>query len=408
MQYDTKCLRSDHEIIFRTLEDTIGLCCKMYPGARYFTDDVEKIKSDLNNGIRNPACSTCWKYEDIGTKSWRMQGNEHYSALPDKYQIELYFDNTCDSACVYCSKTYSSNWDQEIRRTNYEPPQWANNTNIPNVDRQKYADYIFKYITQVAKEKTQTGGFFEIILLGGEPMLTSINKKLIMDLAIESFFKEVDPDTYLLLSIQTNANTPTKLMDSCLKKIEYYKKKYKNLNFLVSISAESVGKVFEYIRYGCSYTKFLENFKKWADSGCMLNTNMSINSISLCSTKDYLELLTQISKEHGVQVDVAANMVYSPMPMSLGILDNRFKKYCQEALDYAAENKQHFKNYEEIVDKLKTVNSIIGTNNNIKDIYRLKQATDYFENVRKLKIKDINPELYFYMNEKLNNGDINV
>lgn len=399
MQDNAKCVRSNHEIIFRPLENVVGLCCKMHPGAEMFTDELDKIKSDLHEGIKNPSCSTCWKSEASGSKSWRMHGNEHYLKKPNKYQIELYFDNTCDSACVYCSRIYSSKWEQEILNTNYSPPTWAGRAIKSKHDSEKYAEYVFDYISQVAKNK-KDDDYYEIILLGGEPLLMSINKQELLDLTIESFFKYADPTTYLLLTIQTNANTPAKLMNKCLEKMKFYKKKYANLNYLISVSGESVGKNFEYVRYGCSYERFVDNFNKWASTGYLINTNMAINPISITMLPDYFNFLISVATEHDIKIDVAVNIVYTP-GITIGFLDDRFKKYVKRAIKLVNSRKDQFNNHAEIVEKLQGLHNTIGSDITLTRIKQFSNAIDYFKKVRKVSLNDVNPLLVDYIAEKL-------
>lgn len=395
------CIRSSHEIIFRALENKVSLCCKMHPGAEIFTDELEKIKSDLTTGIQNNSCKTCWKAEEAGNKSWRMHGNEHYQTRPNKYRIELYFDNTCDSACVYCSKIYSSKWEQEILNTTEELPYWSSREIKNKYTPEQYADYVFNYISEIAKTKNEND-YYEIILLGGEPLLMSINKRRLLDLSIESFYKTADFRTPLLLNIQTNGNTPDKIMDKCLEKMKFYKQKYPNLNYSISISAESVGKNFEYIRYGCSYKKFVENFNKWASTGYSIVTNMAINPISITMLPDYFNFLIGISATHNIKLDVAVNIVHTP-GITIGFLDDRFKKYVNRSIKIVKGSKKSFDNYEDIIEKLYDVNNTIGSDIALDRIYEFSHAIEYFKKVRRVSLIDVNPLLVDYITEKLKN-----
>lgn len=406
MKHDTKCLRSKHETVFKAMTNSIGLCCKMYPGAKFFTDEIKEIKNDLKTGVQHSACSVCWKYEKMGLESWRMHGNMHYRKNPNKYQIELYFDNTCDAACVYCSAKYSSKWKQEIKNTNYEPPLWAveDEMVVKNVD--SYAEYIFEYISEKAKTKKQDD-YYEIILLGGEPLLTTTNKREILESVITAFYNHTSSDSPLAIVIQTNGNTPEKLMTKFLTKMEYFKTVYPNLEFIVSVSGESTNDIFEFIRYGCSFNVFVENLNKWASIGCKINSNLAVNAISLCSLVDYLEVLVSVSKKYNILVDVSINMVHSPS-MSVGILDERFTHYCDEALEFIKSKSNFFVNTEDMIYKLDNIKSTIGSNNEINNFKMFDNAMQYFENVRKTKLKDINPELHDYICERLNFENRNI
>ena len=404
MTSSTHCERSKRESIFRNVDNKLALCCKM-SGVDILSNDAEKIKQDLDNGIQNPACQMCWDFEALGKKSWRIQGNEHYAEHPKKHKIELYFDNTCDSACVYCNTTYSSKWVQEIKNTKHRAPDWANELVNDKYNWQQTAEYVFEYISNTVKQNSPDDSY-EIVLLGGEPLLTSINKKQILELSIESFYKNAHPDTILWFIIQTNANTPKALMLKCIEKVKHYTNKYTNLNFVISVSGESVGKNFEYVRYGCSYERFVENIHLWAESGCFIHTNMAVNPISICSMTQYFEMLVSVAKAHDIQIDVSVNTIYGPAGMSVRLLDDRFSKYCDEALVYIEQEQQWFSNYADMVDKILLIRNLIGTNEDMSDLRKLNQSVNYFQKSRGLVLSDINAELQDYLIERMTTSRI--
>ncbi len=399
MTSNTSCLRSNHETVFRITNDSVGLCCKMHPSPKILSNDLENIRKKLQNGEKPLECNTCWKYENSGVKSWRMTGNDHYKENPNKHQIELYFDNTCDAACVYCSSAYSSRWKQELQNAKFPPPVWATYDDSVQGDNKKSIEHLFNYISEKAKNKKKHD-YFEIILLGGEPLLTTINKSTVLDLTIEAFYRYVDVGTELTIIIQTNGNTPKKLMDITLKKIEYFKSVYKGLDFIISLSAESVGKIFEYIRYGCSFNTFTDNLNRWASVGIRINANLAVNSISLCSLKDYLELLSNVSKKHECTIDVSVNAVHSSA-LSVGILDESFGPYCDDAIDFVIKNNSLFLNSTDMIRKIMDLRTMLGTMLTNDNVLVFENAIKYFENVRKVKLEEINPVLKQYIDEKI-------
>jgi MoaA/NifB/PqqE/SkfB family radical SAM enzyme len=189
-------------------------------------------------------------------------------------------------------------------------------------------------------------------------------------------------------------------MDKCLEKMSFYKQKYPNLNYLISISAESVGQNFEYIRYGCSYDRFVENFKKWANTGYLMSTNMAINPISITMLPDYFNFLIYITMKYKIKIDVKANIVYTP-GITVGFLDDRFKKYVKRSIKIVNKFRNRFDNYEEIIENLQVVYNTIGSDITLRRIKQFSEAIEYFSKVRKLSLKDVNPLLQDYINEKL-------
>lgn len=405
MDNSTKCLRSDRETIFKVMSNSISACCKMYPGAKFYTNQLDDIRRDLSNGIKNSACSLCWKQESNGLTSWRMLGNKHYHDYPNKHQIEIYFDNTCDAACIYCSSLYSSKWQQELKNAIYNPPSEILLLNMEaskmtnNKDIASYSTYIFDYISNLAKTRNSED-YYEIVLLGGEPLLTTVNKKEVLVMTIDAFYSHSDPDAPLTIIIQTNGNTPKKLMDKFVKQMSDLKETYKNLNFIVSLSAESTGEIFEYIRYGCSYNTFVENLNRWASTGCDITTNLAVNAVSLSSLTSYLTLMCNVAKQFNIMVEVSVNMVHSSI-LSVGILDQHFCHYCDAAIAFVQENNNYFRHHHNIVNSLNNIKDTIGTSATKHSIQRFKEATIYFEKTRSLSIERVNPELSNYVEEML-------
>jgi hypothetical protein len=183
--------------------------------------------------------------------------------------------------------------------------------------------------------------------------------------------------------------------------MNFYKQKYKNLKFLISISGESVGKNFEYVRYGSKFDTFYENFNTWASTDNLISTNMAINSISLPYLTEYFQMLVDIAQQNKIKIDVAANMIYSPGCLSVTILDDSFKKYCKQAAKYVKQNQQYFLNSDEILDKLRFVNNAINTNVSPKQIEDVLSLFEYVKNVRKLDIIDVNKSLWDYVNAQM-------
>jgi MoaA/NifB/PqqE/SkfB family radical SAM enzyme len=100
-------------------------------------------------------------------------------------------------------------------------------------DRKKHLkDYIFSNVKN----------FKNVYLAGGEPMLMHENQEF-----LELLFKE-NPD--IVLRVNTNLSTIE-------TKVSELVKKFKNVHWTVSV--ESIGDAYEYIRYGGSWKKFYNN-----------------------------------------------------------------------------------------------------------------------------------------------------
>ena len=61
----------------------------------------EQLRSDLSNGIKNKACSVCWKMEEDGLESFRqcsdLKGGEGL------FEFDITLSNLCNLACRMCN-----------------------------------------------------------------------------------------------------------------------------------------------------------------------------------------------------------------------------------------------------------------------------------------------------------------
>jgi organic radical activating enzyme len=390
------CKRANIERIFRNHEGIEALCCKMLGDFPIGEPNINKIHKRLQKGATPDACSVCWKREDNGLQSWRQQGNKIYNKTHVFKKIEIVFDNTCDSSCIYCSSLYSSQWEQEIKNSNIPAPDYALATHAVNRKEDK-TKKILEYITQAGKD-TPLNKSTELILLGGEPLLTSINKKGLLEICIEKFYENTTIDKNLLVVLQTNCNTPKNLLIKTIKKLKEYKQLYPNIQIDISVSGESVGENYEYVRYGSNYDRFVKNLNTWMQEGFYVTSNMSINCVTLNNLKNYFELFVELCKKNNTTTIIDANLVFDPIELSINILDQSFEKYIKDAIVYLRYHGEYIENSKSIILNLNEYKKFLGTEINRVD--QTRKTLNYFTLQRNVNIKDINLELYEYLTKQ--------
>lgn len=393
------CKRASIERTFDNLLNTESFCCKMAHINEIGGKEIKKAEMSLSRGKRIHECNICWDAEKSNTKSWRKLGNEFYKfhKLNIYKKIELFFDNTCDSKCIYCNAQYSSQWLAELKNTEYTPPNFAfsnKNINLKNNNSEKIFDYI-----STTGYKQPNNLMTEIVLLGGEPMLTTVNKKNLLELCITSFYKNSDPNKSLTIGLQTNCNTPTNLLKKTIKQLKDYKKTFKNLHIYISVSGESTEKNYEYVRHGSSYKRYVDNLNMWLAEGFDISTNMSINCVSIIDTLSYFKFFVNLCKKYNLRsVYISANTVYQPEELSVNILDKRFLVYLDECIEYMSDKHGIIGNVEEVIFNLNSFKKQIGTK--VDRTRKTVEALNYFTLERNVHFKDVNPELFNYLNEK--------
>ena len=223
--------------------------------------NIELIKIDLLNGVRNTSCSKCWNIEDIGKTSRRQQENIFLDYKLDRdlfrikadcetnnHNINMYqimTSNLCNQACVSCSSKFSSKWADIDRKMGNIPIK----SFTVNVDSLDINFHTAKRIT----------------LLGGEPLFDPTSFAILKKL--------VDADnTSCFVSLVTNGSiTLSKPQLDLLSK-------FSDLNICISI--DGIESRFEYMRWPAKWTVLLKNLETYRNIAKTISVSYSISALN--------------------------------------------------------------------------------------------------------------------------------
>ena len=195
----------------------------------------KKLQQEMIKDNKPSGCAGCYLQErgrnDISAISSRLyylrELGQSFIKKPDEFvlrHIDLRWTNSCNQACVYCGPKWSSKWAKEL------------DVKIKS-DRSKKEE-VKKYIFENIKTLEN------VYLAGGEPMLMRDNKELLEQLW------EKNPD--VVLRVNTNlSHTNTGIFDLICK--------FKNVHWTISV--ETTGEHYEYVRYHGKWNEFLQNLK---------------------------------------------------------------------------------------------------------------------------------------------------
>lgn len=400
---DTYCQRAENELIINAFGSNIkaALCCKSQDLVNLNENELQSIRDDLDNGIKNKHCNVCWLHEEKGIRSWRQIGNDEKI----KYKtIELYLNNLCDSSCIYCSHKFSTKWQQEISHMNNSDRGIIKNlindiTFETSSDKQNHLIHILEYISKYAK---QTGDHpVQIAVLGGEPLLTSFIKKNIIDDIIDAFYSASTKTRLFKILIVTNGNTPDAIIDKTLEIIEFKKQKHPNLISSISISMESTKNIAEYVRYGVKWDQFDKNFKKWLNSKNEIDISLTANIVSFFDIPEFINYAFTEAEHADSLISLRFNLALYPEHLSIALLDEKYSYVFNEIKDIVNKNKFSFHSiwrYFEFLEQLKVAETVFSTKSN--NISIKENAITYFkllERNRKIKLQSVNSELASYL-----------
>jgi organic radical activating enzyme len=363
--------------------------------------ELQQVKNDLDNGIKHKHCNYCWREEELGNKSWRQVGNE----MPDNRtrNVEIYLDNTCDLACVYCTPKYSSSWIQEINHAHSQNVPIENFMNYDPFEKEKvkydHLPKILEYIEELGRTAATEKPIY-INFLGGEPLLTSAIKKDVIASIIQAYYKTAGADQYLGIQIVTNCNTPDAIIDKTLERLDELVKIHKNLEVNVNISMESLEKNAEFIRYGLEWDHFVKNLNKWMSKPYVytFGFSMCVNVLSWRDTPNFIEWAFNQARKNNQTAHLQFNSADFPRHLSLKMLPTSEKHLFEKIEQNIIKNRDNYTNENLFMRNLIQVdqakNDFGKTANNRAEIKKILDYIDYIKKYRKKDIPEINKDLY--------------
>lgn len=231
------------------------------------TDTQEKMLSDQPGSF----CQPCYDLER-GKKKFDIVSDRIFylrelKSVPfDTYKlgnhdlqtIDVRWSNLCNFSCVYCRPANSSKWAQELGVI----------IETPSADKKaRFKEYIFDHVKNLK----------HVYLAGGEPLLMKENLELLQ------LLKEQNPKVNL--RINTNlSKTDTKIFETICE--------FENVHWTISV--ESMGDEFEYIRTGGNWNEFLQNLTVVKDLDHKVSFNMLYFLLNYDTFFDCLEYLRNL------------------------------------------------------------------------------------------------------------------
>jgi organic radical activating enzyme len=234
-------------------------------------------------------CEYCKNIESAGGTSDRQFQNQIPEIYPleldsdptatvvDPVILEVFFSNTCNLRCVYCSAECSSGIQQEDKRFG---------GSIIAEQNFEYQDNRYKeLVPQFWQWMTANGHKLKRLqVLGGEPFLQDD-----VDQLIAYFEKTPCPD--LEFNLVTNLMIPSRLLQNKLQQLASLLERQHLKRVDLQCSVDRWGPAQEYVRYGFDRTVFENNLRMVQDfgvfrTGLLTTVNaLSINEMPQLATK---------------------------------------------------------------------------------------------------------------------------
>jgi pyruvate-formate lyase-activating enzyme len=195
--------------------------------------------------------------------------------------LEIYFNNTCNMACLYCGEWFSSKWGEENKRfgvfDNGNGVAFGWDRKQPDLNYDKMLADFWQYL----HDKDRYKHIRQYQIAGGEPFFQP-------ELEMSLDFWDAHPNPELTFNFITNLKVPHKKFVSTIDRIGRMVNEGKLKRMQISDSMDGWGPQQEYVRWGLDLREFTENFEYLLDKNWIVKCiNAAINPLSL-KTMDQL------------------------------------------------------------------------------------------------------------------------
>jgi organic radical activating enzyme len=239
-------------------------------------------------------CEYCKEIEQAGGTSDRLTHLQIPNLVPTELDstidaitvspkiLEIYFDNTCNLACVYCWDGFSSKIEQENRKFGkFNQSGVIIENRSKKTDATNLTEEFWKWFVDNALSLSR----FHV--LGGEPFYQDNFYKCL------DFF-EINPCPELEFNVISNMMVSSKKFQDTLDRIKKLVATRKLKRFDLTASIDSFGAEQEYVRHGLKLDQWQENFdyaakQKWI----VLNVNQTLTHLIIKRIPDLLTYVNQ-------------------------------------------------------------------------------------------------------------------
>jgi MoaA/NifB/PqqE/SkfB family radical SAM enzyme len=262
----------------------------------FLEGEFETLRKKMLAGEKISACEQCYKKEEIGLESLRLQSNKKWNNPSDvKLKVlEIEFDNVCNLKCRSCNSVHSHLWYNDEKRI-------FGTTMLPKKYRQ-VNDYLSLDLSNV-----ETIKFY-----GGEPFYSPRCKDFCKHLANTVDLSNLNIVTFSNCTVLPN-NDILKVLNKCM-----------SLNLILSI--DGFENFNEYFRSGSSWNKVVESLDFYTElANKRKNTSISINTTVNIYNANLLDKLDQFITLNYPLIKLEKNVLTYPEYLSIANLPKEYK-----------------------------------------------------------------------------------
>jgi organic radical activating enzyme len=248
----------------------------------------------------------------------------------DLRTLEIAFDPNCNFACSYCNASFSTTWQNDIKKNGpyqnlvsdgaaafqhdgcHAMPYGKKNEGNP------YVEAFWKWWEGELQHTLR-----ELRVTGGEPTMSQDFWKLMK-------WWEQHPECNVEFAMNSNLGQKQELFEELLKATHSFK------NFHLYTSCEATGSNAEYIRDGLVWEKWLVNMDRLLGEGKVtsLNCMMTINALCLFTLPEFMDEMLKLKIKYKTQSPVCSfNILRFPSFQSIVTLPKEIRLERADAIE---------------------------------------------------------------------------
>ena len=341
---------------------------------QYFeSPELEQVRQDLLNGVRNANCSRCWKKEDNGADSLRLISNRTIGPntnrpimeqikeprLSDIKSFDLVLGNLCNLKCVMCNPGESS---QLLAEANLNPT-------LKNRYNKKYIQKDFDWpkgddFVDWCNEHLPKA--IHIKFTGGEPFIIPWIQTVLDKIPDEQKKR-------CILHFTTNLT---------IVNLGLFENFSKFKEVWLSVSVEGIQETHEYLRYGHKWETLETNIRLIQE---MKIPNLIFKVNHVVQTASYHSIMPMTEYFDDLNMDIHPILLTSPKHHHISALNKKAKQnFLSNTAEYKGRN-NNFINFVRSLSELHMEQDTDLTKLCIQDLSRL-------DRVRNNNYRNIIPE----------------
>jgi wyosine [tRNA(Phe)-imidazoG37] synthetase (radical SAM superfamily) len=293
---------------------------KKEPGNLFNTSALQKDRrSMLDNQPVSTCAEACWIPESQGITSRRLFLNSniksHHNIISSPEVLHINLGSTCNMTCVYCTKQYSSAWYRDIKSESYKIE--TNNSRYTVTVK----DTIVNKLSQknIYSIQSQTDIFSELSLIAHLPSVTRINitgGEPFLYLYLENLIEKLPKDKPI--EIVTGLGVDKTRFIKVLNSLKDY-------NIIITASGESTKKLYEFVRYGNTWDRYLDNLNEIKKRSIPYEYSCTLSNLTIFGLDEFIK-----NDPYG---KIHLGLCNDPDFLSMHVMDDKSKEIVYNKID---------------------------------------------------------------------------